>query len=84
MAYPLEYAVWCEAHHALLGLFSALALLGGYYLTCWITATYCRGGRHISLCSYSGLFSLLALSFSAGLIGHYAADFGYLGGWWVW
>ena len=78
------YAVVCEAHHALLGLLLGLALLAGYFLISLTMAYFSRGGRRTSPFYWSAALSLALLSFSMGLIGHYAGDFGYLGGWWRW
>lgn len=82
--YSLEYAIWCEAHHALLGVCSGLALLASYYLIWWITATYCQEGRRTFPCSWRAFCSLAGLSFGLGLVFHYLGDYGHLGVWWKW
>ena len=77
----LRYAIQCEVHHALLGVASALVLLGVYYLMWWIMAILCQEERHIIPSSWSAWLSLSALAFGMGLVGHYLADYGYIPGW---
>ena len=78
------YAINCELHHFALGLCSALAVLAVSYLICSITASSGQAGRRIYPAPLSAYLSLSGLCFGVGLIGHYLADFGFLGNWWKW
>ena len=79
--FTLEYALWCEAHHALLGLLLGLALLAGYFLISSVMERFLPGGKGITSFSWSAFWPLALASLGLGLISHYLGDAGYIEGW---
>lgn len=75
------YAVVCEAHHALLGVLLALALLAGYFLISLVMERFLRGGKGITPYSWSAFWPLALAALGLGLISHYLGDAGYIDGW---
>lgn len=75
------YAVVCEAHHALLGVLLALALLAGYFLISLVMERFSRDGKGITSFSWSAFWPLALAALGLGFISHYLGDYGFIDGW---